>query len=178
LERDRLSPLRPWLRRFRELLDFERREACKLPPWILLQIGLEGVRILRILDRVPESDLDRVVIAARGLLVRRASKVELARNGRTRDPRLLRSPRALLDCQPSLIEHREHVEPWLADGTRERSGVGAMAVSAVQCDIARLRCVSDQRPLRCLHLSEPAASGAQAPPSERIIAAGIQNEEV
>ena len=53
-----------------------------------------------------------------------------------------------------------------------------MAVRAVQGDIAWLRRVGDQRPLRRLHLGEPAPSRPQAPPGERIVTAGIQEQQV
>jgi hypothetical protein len=53
-----------------------------------------------------------------------------------------------------------------------------MTVRPVEGDIAGLRRVGDERPLRRLHLGESAPSSAQAPPSKRIIAASIEDQEV
>jgi hypothetical protein len=53
-----------------------------------------------------------------------------------------------------------------------------MTVGTILRDVARLRCIRDERPLRGLHLSEPAPGSADTAPGERIVPAGIQDEQV
>ena len=56
--------------------------------------------------------------------------------------------------------------------------VGAVAVGAVERDIAGLRRVGDQRAFRCAHLGEAAVGGPQAARAERIVPAGIEDHHV
>jgi putative ABC transport system substrate-binding protein len=90
-----------------------------------------------------------------------------------------------------LVESLKDIEVGSAHRERERSGVGAVAVGAVLRNAARLGGKGDQRTLRGLHLRQPASSVAQpnvlgvlgstdrqAPPAERVVATGIQDDDV
>ena len=66
----------------------------------------------------------------------------------------------------------------LLDGRCQRPGVGAVAVGAVERDIAGLRRVGDQRALGRAHLGEAAVGGPQAARAKRIVTAGIEDHHV
>ena len=68
--------------------------------------------------------------------------------------------------------------PGSSHRLRQRLGVGAVAVGAVLRDVAGLRRKGNQRALRRLHLREPAGGRAQAASAERIVAAGVEDDEI
>jgi hypothetical protein len=121
----------------------------------------------------------------------RRHEIERAVDRRARHPGLLHPLGGALHLQPDLVERIENAQAGLADGVRERPRIGAVAGGAVLRDAAGLGGKGDQSALGGLHLRKPAAGVAhpivlgvagapdrEAPPAERVVAAGIEDDDV
>ena len=80
--------------------------------------------------------------------------------------------------EPDLIEGLENIEASLTDGGRQRLCVGTVAIGAVLRHTAGLRRIGDQGAFRRAHLGEAAARGAKPRGAERIVSAGVEDQQV
>jgi hypothetical protein len=108
----------------------------------------------------------------------RGDELEAAFDRRRRHPWLLRVAGRLHHRKADLVEGLEDIESRFADGLRQGLGIGAVAAEAIERNVSGLRRVGNQRAFRRPHLGEPALSGAQPAPAERIVAAGIEEYHV
>ncbi len=80
--------------------------------------------------------------------------------------------------QTDFVEGAKNVEARFADRLGERAREWAVAATAILRNVSWLGGERNQCALRCLHLRKPARRRAQAPSAERIVTAGVENDEI
>jgi hypothetical protein len=83
-----------------------------------------------------------------------------------------------LDLQPDVVEEAEDVQSRLVDRIDQRERERAILAGTVAGHRARLRRVGNQRAFRRLHLRKSAAGASQPGALERIVAAGVEDQDV
>ena len=83
-----------------------------------------------------------------------------------------------LDREPDLVEGLEQAIARMLQGRGQRARIGAVAVVTVERDAARLGRKRNQRACRRLHLRQAAGRRVHAAVAERIVAAGIEQQQI
>ncbi len=91
---------------------------------------------------------------------------------------MLRTLGLVLHLQPDTVEQPEDVQPWLTHLVGQRHREGPVGAAAVSGDVAGLRGERDQRAFRRAHLRQPAGNPPRAETAKRIVAAGVEDDDV
>jgi hypothetical protein len=84
----------------------------------------------------------------------------------------------LLHRQADFVKSVKHTEPRTEQRLCKRLAVGAIAVGAVLRNVARLGRKRNERAFRRPHLCKAGIDRSQAAPAERIVAAGVEHDEI